>query len=65
MTFHVPVEEGKTNFAVLEAVSDHFVEFELYQNLYCLLSLWMCVCVSVECCGFESHPRQLIFLKEK
>ena len=45
VTFHVPVEEGKTNFAVLEAVSDHFVEFELYQNLYCLLSLWMCVCV--------------------
>ena len=30
------------------------------EGIYILVHVW-----SAECCGFESHPRQLIFLVEK
>ena len=54
-SYILPVEEGEVDFTVLKASLDYLIEFELYQNLYCTLSLCECrgECVECECVQCE------------
>ena len=54
-------------FVCLTLLASFFLPSHLsFKNMYVYIihSLYMCTIWSVECHGFESHPRQLIFLRK-